>query len=177
MGCMVKPSTCALALVLGACNCAAPKSGGSGPAPPIPSVSGPSPNSQRVTHPAEEESTLKIRMTINDDVLTATLANCAATRDFLSLLPLTIMLRDYGGTEKVSDLPSRLSTADAPSGVDPDIGDITYCAPWGNLAIFHRDFGFANRLVKPGHVDSGIEKLANRRGDFTARFLRDESSR
>ena len=60
------------------------------------------------------------------------------TRDFISLLPLTLTLSDYAQTEKVSDLPRRLSTADAPDGVDPDVGDIAYYAPWGNLAIYYR---------------------------------------
>jgi len=119
---------------------------------------------------------VKIRMIINDDVLTATLEDSAATRDFVSLLPLNLTLRDYAGTEKVSDLPSRLSIAGAPAGVDPDVGDITYYAPWGNLAIFYRDFGFANGLVKLGHIDTGIETLAKQRGDFTVRFERDEGS-
>ncbi len=117
---------------------------------------------------------MKIRMTINDDVLTATLADSAATRDFVSLLPLTLSLRDYAGTEKVSNLPSPLSTEGAPSGVDPDVGDITYYAPWGNLAIFYRDFGFAKGLVKLGRIDSGIEKLASQRSDFAVRFERAE---
>lgn len=39
------------------------------------------------------------------------------------------------------------------------VGDITYYAPWGNLAIFYRDFGYASRLVVLGKLDSGIEAL------------------
>ncbi len=38
---------------------------------------------------------------------------------------------------------SRLSTEGAPAGVDPDLGDLTYYARWGNLAIFYRDSGFS----------------------------------
>ena len=117
----------------------------------------------------EGESTMKIRITLDGDVLTATLADNAATRDLVSLLPLTLTLRDYRGTEKVSELPSRLSTAGTPAGVDPEIGDITYYAPWGNLAIFYRDFGFANGLVKLGHIDAGVEKLTRPGGDFNVR--------
>lgn len=41
-------------------------------------------------------------------------------------LPLTLTLKDYAGTEKISDLPKRLSTEGAPSGSDPSVGDITY---------------------------------------------------
>lgn len=120
----------------------------------------------------QEEAAVKIQMTIEDEVLNATLVDNAATRDFVSLLPLTLTLRDYAGTEKVSELPSRLSTKGAPSGVDPTVGDITYYAPWGNLAIFYREFDFAKGLVKLGHLDAGVEKLARKRGEFSVRFER-----
>jgi hypothetical protein len=100
---------------------------------------------------------MKIRLRVGDKVFTATLVESETARDFISLLPLTLTLRDYAGTEKISDLPKRLSTKDAPSGSDPFVGDITYYAPWGNLAIFYRDFGYASGLVILGRIDSGIE--------------------
>jgi hypothetical protein len=119
---------------------------------------------------------MKIQLIIDDAVLTATLVDGAAARDFVSLLPIELTLRDYAGKEKVSDLPRRLTTEGAPAGVDPDVGDLTYYAPWGNLAIFYRDFGYAEGLVKLGRIDSGIEKLANQRGDFAVRFERAEGT-
>ena len=90
---------------------------------------------------------MKIRLKVGGTVLTATLIDSATTRDFTSLLPLTLTLKDYAGTEKISDLPKKLSTESAPSGSDPSVGDITYYAPWGNLAIFYRDFGYSSGLV------------------------------
>ncbi len=118
----------------------------------------------------QEEDDMKVKLTIDGAVLTATLIDSAATRDFLSLLPLDLTLRDYSSTEKVSDLPRKLSTEGAPDGMDPEVGDITYYAPWGNLAIFYRDFGYAKGLVELGHIDSGIEKLANQHGEFAVRI-------
>ena len=38
--------------------------------------------------------------------------------------------------------------------------DIACYAPWGNLAIFYRDFGYSNALVKLGRLDSGVEILS-----------------
>lgn len=99
----------------------------------------------------------KIRITIGDTALTATLNDSKTSRDFISLLPLTLILEDYAGTEKVSDLPKRLSTEDAPAGSNPSVGDITYYAPWGNLAIFYKNFGYARGLVILGKIDSGTE--------------------
>lgn len=83
--------------------------------------------------------------------------HCSTTRDFVSLLPVTLTLEDYNRTEKISDLPKRLSTKDAPAGVDPSRGDIAYYAPWGNLAIFYKDFQYSRGLVKLGRIDSGVE--------------------
>lgn len=108
----------------------------------------------------QEASTMKIRLTIGGKVVEASLLDHASARDFLSMLPMTLTLKDYASTEKIADLPRKLSTADAPDGVDPAVGDITYYAPWGNLAIFYRDFGYAKGLVKLGRIDSGIEALA-----------------
>ncbi|WP_288823790.1 cyclophilin-like fold protein [uncultured Paraburkholderia sp.] len=104
----------------------------------------------------QQEHALQISMDIEGTTITATLENSEAARDFASLLPLSLTLEDYASTEKISDLPRRLSTAGAPSGITPRVGDVTYYAPWGNLAIFHKDFHYANGLVKVGTLDSGI---------------------
>lgn len=99
----------------------------------------------------------KILMNIGGTEIVATLDDNATSRDFQSLLPITLTLEDYGKTEKVSDLPRRLSTEGAPEGIDPSIGDITYYAPWGNLALFYRDFGYSRGLVLLGRIESEIE--------------------
>jgi hypothetical protein len=102
-------------------------------------------------------TTLKIRMTVNGRKVIATLADNATARDFHSLLPMTLTLDDYAETEKISYLPRKLSKDGAPAGVDPEIGDIAYYAPWGNLAIYYKDFGYSDGLIKLGAIDSGLE--------------------
>lgn len=77
----------------------------------------------------------------------------------MSLLPLTLTLTDYGETEKISDLPKKLSTEGAPFGSDPSVGDIAYYAPWGNLAIFRKNFRHSKGLVIMGNINSGLEVL------------------
>jgi hypothetical protein len=106
-----------------------------------------------------QEETMKVRIDVDGTPLLANLVDTAPGRDFASLLPLRLTLTDYAGTEKISDLPRRLSIEGAPAGVKPAIGDITYYAPWGNLAIFHRDAGYAVGLVRLGTVESGLEAL------------------
>src|SRR5207244_10752150 len=85
-----------------------------------------------------QKETMKVRIDIDGTPLMASLVDTAPAWDFASLLPLRLTLTDYAGTEKISDLPRRLSIEGAPAGVEPATGDITYYAPWGNLAIFHR---------------------------------------
>lgn len=114
----------------------------------------------------EKEAGMKIQLTVNGEVFTATMLDSEASRDFISLLPMTLKMKDYAGTEKVSDLPKKLSTDDAPAGYDPTIGDLTYYSPWGNLALFYKDFGYARGLVKLGSLDAGSETFASMNGDF-----------
>lgn len=102
---------------------------------------------------------MKIRLIFGESFHTATLADSAAARDFATLLPLTLTLADYNATEKIADLPRRLSVAEAPAGYDPSVGDITYYAPWGNLAIFYRDFGYSRGLVHLATLDAPAEAL------------------
>ena len=106
-----------------------------------------------------ETDNMKIRISMNGNEITATLIDNATSRDFVSLLPLKLKLEDYGETEKISYLPRKLSTEGAPPGSDPSAGDVSYYAPWGNLAIFRKDFHYSNGLIKLGKVDTGVEAL------------------
>lgn len=108
---------------------------------------------------------MKIRLTINGQSTTATLDNNATARDFLSMLPLTLTLEDHASTEKIAYPPRKLSTQGAPAGIDPDVGDIAYYAPWGNLAFYYRDFGYSAGLIRLGRFDAGVEAL-NVRGSL-----------
>lgn len=107
----------------------------------------------------EKVDSMKIRLIVEDKVITATLIDSNTTRDFVSLLPLTLTLEDYAGIEKISYLPRELSTQDAPAVSEFTTGDIAYYAPWGNLAIHHHEFGYANGLVILGKIDGGKEAL------------------
>lgn len=109
--------------------------------------------------PEQVVSSMEITIDVEGRTITATLDDSPAARDFASLLPLTLTLDDYNATEKISYLPRRLSIEGAPAGIDPSPGDLTYYAPWGNLAIFYRDFGYSRGLVKLGAIVSGGEAL------------------
>ncbi|GBQ38754.1 cyclophilin [Acetobacter fabarum] len=103
---------------------------------------------------------MKIRLTLGEQVIFASLEDTPSGRDFLSLLPMTLMLEDYNATEKICDLPRHLSSDQAPKGYAPSAGDITYYAPWGNIAIFYRNFEYSSGLIKLGQIEDNIEGLA-----------------
>lgn len=105
------------------------------------------------------QNTMNIKFTLNGTLVIAALEDNATTRDFLALLPLRMTLEDFAATEKIAYLPSKLSTEGAPAAIDPKAGDVTYYAPWGNLAIFHKDFRRSPDLVKLGRIVEGFDAL------------------
>lgn len=102
---------------------------------------------------------MKIRLIINDQTLSATLEDSVPARDFAAQLPITIQLEDYAATEKIAQLPRRLNIAGEPDGITPVAGDIAFYAPWGNLAIFHRPFGYSKGLVRLGRIEGDLQAL------------------
>ena len=104
---------------------------------------------------------MKIRIEVDGTLIIAMLDDNATAKDFASLLPLTLTLDDYSGTEKISDLPKKLSTRGAPEGVAPVAGDLASYAPWGNLAIFYKDFAYSGGLVRLGTVESSSRPFAH----------------
>ncbi|MEX2594673.1 MAG: cyclophilin-like fold protein [Anditalea sp.] len=112
---------------------------------------------QEVIRDNSKRNSMKLKITVGETILTATMHGHPASRDFVSLLPLNLTLTDYAGTEKVSDLPKMLSTKDAPAGYKPSAGDITFYAPWGNLALFYSDFSYSNGLILLGKLDGEMD--------------------
>ena len=79
----------------------------------------------------------KILLTAGDNTMTASLVDNAATRELLSLLqkgPITIMMSDYGGFEKVGVLPQSFTTSNTRITTVP--GDIMLYQG-NNMVIFY----------------------------------------
>ena len=111
------------------------------------------------TQLAENDTMTKIQVVVGSTTLEATLDDTPSARDFAALLPLELELEDYHGIEKVADLPRALTRDGAPRSYDPSTGDITYYAPWGNLAIFYKDFSDSRGLIRLGAFDGPIDAL------------------
>lgn len=103
---------------------------------------------------------MKIKIEVDGTEITATLYNNATAKDLVSRLPLTVELEDYAGNEKIFYPKPKLATTGAPAGYQASKGDITYYSPWGDIAIFYKDFSYASGLVSVGKIDgNGIDEL------------------
>jgi hypothetical protein len=107
-----------------------------------------------------------INIIIADTVITARLADNPTAQDLTAQLPLTMTFKDFNQVEKVATLPRRLSTDGAPAGADPDIGDIGYWAPAGNLVFYYGDVGYWDGIVRIGRFDSTMELIERQHDDF-----------
>ncbi len=110
-----------------------------------------------VAAPTREGTAIRFRFS-EQEIVVAMVDNSAA-RSLRNMLPLTLRFEDYARTEKVGTLPKKLDTSDVPAGYDPSVGDLTLYAPWGNLAFFYEDHGYARGLVPLGRVVSGSHLL------------------
>ncbi|MGW2642432.1 cyclophilin-like fold protein [Streptomyces sp. NPDC001348] len=110
---------------------------------------------------SDRNTTMDIRVTLDGRPVEATLNDSPAARDLATLLPLTLQLKDFHGTERIGYPPRRLTTDDAPEPSAAKVGDIAYYAPWGNLALFYRNgpAGSADLLIL-GHIDTDADQLA-----------------
>lgn len=109
-------------------------------------------------HPQQSFANMKIQIDIegSKQPIWVTLTPSQASQDLMKQLPLSLTLKDYAATEKIATLPQKLSTQGATKGYAGQSGDLTYYAPWGNLAFFYQDSdaGYANGLIFLGKIDS-----------------------
>src|SRR5881296_425762 len=104
---------------------------------------------------------MKIRLKIEDKVLTAKLVDSKTTRDFVSLLPLTLTMNDLFRREKFAHLPRAISKEGKRTHTY-EVGDVAYWPPGPNVAIYYRHDG--TKIPNPGiivigKIDSGVAAL------------------
>lgn len=92
---------------------------------------------------------MKIRISIADKVVIATVADNATARDFVSVLPLSVSMNDLFGREKYGDLPKALSES-GPRKTRYEVGDIAYWSPDHQFAIYYRQDG--ESIPSPGII-------------------------
>jgi hypothetical protein len=102
---------------------------------------------------------MKIRLTVGGKAITATLIDSKTTRDFVSLLPLTLTMNDLFSREKFAHRPRAISTEGNRTHMY-ELRDIAYWPPGPDVAVFYRHDG--HKIPEPGiivigKIDSGVE--------------------
>lgn len=102
---------------------------------------------------------MKLEINIGGKILTASLAENATARDFISVLPLNLSMKDLFGREKYGDLPKALSE-NGPRKNRYGVGDIAYWSPNQQLAVYYHQDG--ESIPSPGIIpiakmDAGTE--------------------
>jgi hypothetical protein len=128
-----------------------------------PATTGPSPASS--ARPPETGET-PIKITIADTVITARLADNPTAHDLAIQLPLTLTFRDFNEVEKIAKLPRPLSLHGAPAGAGPDIRDIGYYAPSGDLVFYYDEVGYFNGIVRIGQFDTTMDLIEQQHDSF-----------
>ncbi len=102
---------------------------------------------------------LKIKLSVGDRAVFATVVDNVTTRDLISRLPITITMTDYANAEKIYTFEPALNTEGVAVGHSTPVrGDIDLYLPWGNLCVLYRDVSGNSGLINLGHIDDdGIE--------------------
>ncbi|MCL4488977.1 MAG: cyclophilin-like fold protein [Chloroflexi bacterium] len=138
------------------------------PAPTAPPAqpTSPPPTGVPTAVPATEISpkrtdSMKIRLKVEDTVMTATLIDSKTTRAFVALLPLTLTMNDLFRREKYGHLPRAISNEGERTHTF-QVGEIAYWSPGPDVAIFYRHDGPEipdPGIIVIGQIDSGVETL------------------
>lgn len=99
--------------------------------------------------------------------MTGTLCGNATARSLIDQLPLTLSFSDYGGQEKLAELPEPPSLDGVPAGDDADPLTIGYYVPGQVLVLYYGHVGYFRGIVRIGTFDD-LAAIRDRSGRFTA---------
>jgi hypothetical protein len=98
---------------------------------------------------SERTTNMNIRICIADKVVIATVADNATARDFVSVLPLSVLMKDLFGREKYGDLPKALSENGHRKSTY-EVGEIAYWSPDQQFAVYYHQDG--ESIPSPGVI-------------------------
>lgn len=118
----------------------------------VPAPATPSPTATLPTNSPSEATVTDtdILITINATTIRGTLQPSAATTSLLSQLPLELSFRDYGGQEKIADLPRPVSLDGMPAGGAAEPGTIGYYAPDQALVLYYKHVDYFTGIIPIG---------------------------
>ena len=90
---------------------------------------------------------------VNGSTISARLDGSAVSDSLVEQLPLTLPVRDFGGQEKVADLPKPLDLDGAPAGSGAEPGLIGYYVPDQRLILYYEQVGYHAGIAPLGTFD------------------------
>lgn len=100
---------------------------------------------------------IKVKVTVGQQVLTATLIDNATTRSLISKFPLTVPMMNLYSREMVYRFPDSLPANEAQTS-GYEVGDISYWTPRHSFVIFYEQNGeVISNLQKIGRFDSDVK--------------------
>jgi hypothetical protein len=170
----------AVAAILGAAllaGCAGdPETGDVSTAPSSPAGSagpstGPDSSPSASASPSSKQSVegTVVRFTAGNASVDVTIGqDSPASRDFVSMLPMTLELEDLNTKEKIAYLPRELRWDGSP-GSDPEDGDLIYYSPWGNIGFYYDASGidYSDQTLHLGTYHATEAELARFEGQRT----------
>lgn len=118
---------------------------------------------------SEKMTEVKVKITVGNQALTATLIDNATTRRLIDKFPLTVPMMNLYSREMCYRFPESLPANEArTSGYE--IGDISYWTPRHSFVVFYKQNGeVISNLQKIGRIDSGVE-IFEKTGDVDVTF-------
>jgi hypothetical protein len=142
--------------------------------PAATATSAPSAPTSATAVPTEEAGSVRITLTVGDEVATATLADTPAGHQLAAMLPITVDLQDPFGQAKSGPLPHPIDVAGTAREFHPITGGVYYWSDGDQLAVFYDALGQAvppPGLIRLGNVDTGLEAFASA-GDVSVTLQR-----
>ena len=115
---------------------------------------------------------MQIKLFFNNKELLVMLEQNEASREFYNSLPMELDFSDFIGKEKIAYLPQALN-AKGSSAYKPQIGDLFYYVPWGNIGIFYELQNASDDLVYLGKVQGSLESLKAQKSDFKVKIVKE----
>ena len=116
-----------------------------------------------------EDTEVKVKITVGDTELTATLENNATTQAIIEQMPMTLPMMDLYGREMCYRYGAYALPTDNMRSDGYEVGDIAYWAPGGSLVILYAQNGEQFERQHLGHIDSGVEVFEDT-GDVDVTF-------
>ncbi|WP_163167735.1 cyclophilin-like fold protein [Arthrobacter sp. Alg241-R88] len=126
-------------------------------------------SSQPSPVPSSPADSTPITIEIDGGTVTGTLSGNATARSLIGQLPLTLSFRDYGGQEKIAELPEALSLDGVPAGASAEPLTIGYYAPDQALVLYYERVAYSRGIVRIGSFHD-LAAIQDQTSGFNARL-------